>query len=191
VEKPLIKQTLRPFIGNEVGAVMGIEYGVWRDGGRIGVEYDLYGLLSHLVIPEQVSGVTGNRRDDLWRHTCFELFVKEAGEKKNAYLECNFAPSGAWNVYSFSSPRKGMVQADIATTPEITTTPTKKIYSLRAEVDLTGLLSESSTVEIGVSCVVENRNGKQGYWALSHLGETLDFHDPRSFLIRLIGTNPN
>jgi len=94
-------------------------------------------------------------------------------------------------VYSFSSHRKEMAHADIATTPEIKTTPTKKIYSLRAEVDLTGLVPESSTVDIGVSCVVENRNGKQGYWALSHLGETLDFHDPRSFLIRLIGTKPN
>ena len=170
---------------------MGIEYGVWRDGGRIGVEYDIYGVLSHLVIPEQVSGTTGKRLDDLWRHTCFELFVKEAGENKNAYLECNFAPSGAWNVYSFSSHRKEMMQADVATIPEITTTPTKKIYSLRAEVDLTGLISDSSAVEVGVSCIVENRNGKQGHWAISHLGETPDFHDPRSFLIRLIGTSPN
>lgn len=191
MEKPLIKQTLRPCIGNEVDAVMGIEYGVWRDGRRIGVEYDLYGLLSHLVLPQQVPEVTGRRLDDLWRHTCFELFIKEADEKENKYLECNFAPSGDWNVYSFTSYRKEMSPANIVTTPEITTTPTKKIYSLRAEVDLSGLVSESSTVAIGVSCIVENINGKQGYWSLSHPGETPDFHDPRSFLLKLIGTKSN
>lgn len=170
---------------------MGIEYGVWRDGGRIGVEYDLHGMLSHLVIPEQGSGTTDKRRDNLWRHTCFELFVRDAAEKKKGYLECNFAPSGNWNVYSFGSHRKEMVAADIATTPEITTTTTKKMYSLRAEVDLTGLVSESSVIDIGVSCIVENRNGKQGYWALSHPRETPDFHDPRSFLIKLVGTKTN
>lgn len=191
MEKPLIKRTLRPCVGNEVDAVMGIEYVVWRDGGRIGVEYDIHGMLSHLVIPEQCSGATDKRRDDLWRHTCFELFVKEADEKKRGYLECNFTPSGNWNVYSFGSHRKEMADADIVTSPAITTTTMKKMYSLRAEVDLTGLVSESSVIDIGVSCLVENRNGKLGYWALSHPKETPDFHDPRSFLIRLIGTNPN
>jgi hypothetical protein len=94
VEKPLIKRTLRPCVGNEVDAVMGIEYAVWRDGGRICVEYDIHGMLSHLVIPEQCSGATDKRRDDLWRHTCFELFVKEADEKKKGYLECNLLHQG-------------------------------------------------------------------------------------------------
>jgi hypothetical protein len=84
-----------------------------------------------------------------------------------------------------------MADADIVTSPAITTTTMKKMYSLRAEVDLTGLVSESSVIDIGVSCIVENRNGKLGYWALSHPKETPDFHDPRSFLIRLIGTNSN
>lgn len=170
---------------------MGIEYGLWRDGGRLGVEYDLYGALNHLVIPELVAGAAGKRRDELWCHTCFELFVKEAGEKTTQYLECNFAPSGDWNVYSFTSHRKGMRPANLVTSPEIITTATKKIYSLRAEIDLSGLIAASSTVEIGVSCIVENRNGKKGYWALSHPGETPDFHDPRSFLTTLIGTVSN
>lgn len=187
----MIKRTLRPFVGNEVDAVMGIEYVVWRDGGRIGVEYDIHGMLSHLVIPEQRAGATDKRRDELWRHTCFELFVKEADKKKKGYLECNFSPSGNWNVYSFGSHRKKMRDADVATIPNIMTTASKKIYSLRAEVDLTGLISELSTIDVGVSCIIENRNGKQGYWALSHPKETPDFHDPESFLVRLVGTNLN
>lgn len=184
----MIKRTLRPFIGNEVDAVEGIEYMVWRDRGCIGVEYDLYGLLSHLVFPDQ-SAFFDKRCDQLWRHTCFELFFREQDEKKTSYFECNFSPSGNWNVYSFTSYRKGMLPADIVRDVEITTETTKKIFSLRAEVDLAGLVSDSSNVEIGVACIVENTDGKLGYWALSHPGETPDFHDPKSFMIRLIATN--
>ncbi|MFT5699351.1 MAG: hypothetical protein ACI8ZB_002209 [Desulforhopalus sp.] len=189
MEIPLLKRTLRPCIGNEVDAVEGIEYGVWRDGGRIGVEFDLYGLLSHLVIPAQDSGSTGKRVDDLWHHSCFELFVREVGEKTSRYFECNFSPSGQWNVYRFDSYRKKMEQADLKSEPVSSTEITKKIFTIRAEVDLTGLVPESSAVEIGVGCVVENKDGKLGYWALSHPGEKPDFHDPRSFIIRLIGTD--
>ncbi|PHR25888.1 MAG: hypothetical protein COA36_13545 [Desulfotalea sp.] len=183
----MIKRTLRPFIGNEVDAVEGIEYGVWRDAGCICVEYDLYGLLSHLEIPEG-AGLEGKRSDELWRHTCFELFVREETGNKTHYLECNFSPAGDWNMYSFSSYREAMEQAKIAAEPKITIEQAKKTLTLRAEVDLTGLVSASSVIDVGVGCIVENKAGKLGYWAVTHPGEKPDFHDPRSFEIRLIGT---
>ena len=179
----MIKRTLRPFIGNEVDAVEGIEYGVWREGECIGVEYDLYGLLSHLVIPDYLPA--HKRCDDLWQHTCFELFLREADEKKTNYYECNFSPAGNWNVYRFSSYRKGMMPANTVRDPILTIEKTKKIFSLRAEVDLTGLVPDSTLLEVGVSCIIENCDGKHGYWALSHPGEAPDFHDPQSFIIRL------
>lgn len=187
----MIKKTLRPGIGNEVDAVEGIEYGIWRDGGIIGVEYDLYGLLSHLVIRGQDPDSVDTRCDELWRHTCFELFVKEVDEKNTSYLECNFSASGNWNMYSFGSYRKDMVQVKGAEKPKIKIEETKKIFSLATEVDLTGLVHDSSTVDIGVACVVENTAGKLGYWALTHPGVAPDFHDPRSFILRLKATNPN
>ena len=185
-----MKRTLRPFIGNEVDAVEGIEYGLWRDGGSIGVEFDLYGLLGHLVLPEQSASVD-KRCDELWRHTCFELFVREENNEKAGYFECNFSPCGDWNIFSLVSYRKEMVPADVVSAPKITTEITKKIFSLRAEVDLIGLVSESSNIEVGVCCIVENRDGKLGYWALSHPGEAPDFHDSRSFIVRLIATDSN
>lgn len=186
----MIKRTLRPSIGNEVDAVEGIEYGIWRDDGIIGVEYDLYGLLSHLVFPAGHDPVTVDRRSDgLWRHTCFELFVKEVGERNTRYLECNFSPSGDWNVYSFGSYQKEMLQVEGVKNPIITVEKTEKIFSLMAEVDLAGLVPDASAVMIGVACVVENVAGKLGYWALVHPGDTPDFHDPRSFILRLDGTD--
>ena len=49
-----------------------------------------------------------DRADDLWRTTCFELFV--AGEG-TAYREYNFSPSGQWAAYDFDDYRAGMRNA--------------------------------------------------------------------------------
>ena len=178
----MIKRTLRPYTGNEADAVEGIEYGVWREGSKIRVEYDIYGLLSHLVIPSPVTGREPERCDELWRHTCFELFVKEAGETVASYFECNFSPSGDWNVYSFASYRDEMVATQLSSEPSIVIGKAKKIFSLCAEVDLGGVITDSVPIDVGVCCVVEGLGGKFGYWALSHPGEKPDFHDQRSFL---------
>ena len=43
--------------------------------------------------------------DDLWQHTCFELFI---GAKNDAeYYEFNFSPSGEWAAYEFRNYRDG------------------------------------------------------------------------------------
>ncbi|BHH85280.1 DOMON-like domain-containing protein [Desulforhopalus sp. 52FAK] len=178
----MIKRALRPFAGNEADAVEGIEYGVWRDGTKLRVEYDIYGLLSHLVIPPYVEDSKGKRCDDLWRHTCLELFVKDADTQVEGYLECNFSPSGDWNIYSFDSYRTGMTQAYVKSEPVIVTEKTAKIFSLCAEVDLDSFIPAAGAIDVGVSCIVEGLGGTFGYWALSHPGEKPDFHDPRCFL---------
>ena len=58
------------------------------------------------------------RRDELWKHTCFEAFVAEnAGD---GYRELNFAPSGEWAMYSFTGYRPGHEpRPKRAVTPEI------------------------------------------------------------------------
>lgn len=179
-----MKRTLRPFKGNEVDAVEGIEYEVRRKDGCISVDYDLYGALEHLIIPS-AAALEDMRCSDLWLHTCFELFLREVAGDESSYLECNFSPAGTWNVYSFSSYRKEMKPANLVRAPEITVVKTKKTVSLQVEIEVSGLISSSSAIDVGVSCVIESREGKLGYWALSHPGQTPDFHDPRSFEIRL------
>src|SRR5437899_7689045 len=53
----------------------------------------------------------------LWQHTCFEAFI--AVEGQSAYHEFNFAPSGEWAVYAFSSYRNGGPLADEMMRPHI------------------------------------------------------------------------
>jgi len=179
----LIKRALRPFPTGGVDAVEGIEYGVWRDGTKLRAEYDIYGLLGHLVIPPIGEGSVIKRCDELWKHTCFELFVKDADAQVEDYFECNFSPSEDWNIYSFESYRTGMVPAAVKAEPVIVIEKTAKIFSLAAEVDLDGFIPALGEIDVGVSCVVEGVGGLFGYWALSHPRDKPDFHDPRCFLM--------
>jgi hypothetical protein len=178
----LIKRALRPFTGREVDAVDRIEYEVRRDGTKLYVEYDIYGLVSHLVIPPYVSGSEGRRCGDLWNQTCLELFVKEADRQVESYLECNFSPSGDWNIYSLDSYRTDMVQAEVKSEPLIIARQTAEIFSLSVGIDLDDLIPVSEMIDVGVSCIVQDLDGTFGYYALSHPRNEPDFHDPRSFL---------
>ena len=178
----MIKRALRPFPGNGVDAVEGIEYGVWRDGAKLRVEYDIYGALDLLVIPPYKAASDKSRCDGLWRHTCFELFVKDGDRQVEDYLECNFSPSGDWNIYSFESYRTGMRPAAVKSEPVIVVQKTSKIFSITVEADLDGLIPVIGGIDVGVSCVVEGEGEMLGYWALSHPRNEPDFHDPRCFL---------
>ena len=55
--------------------------------------------------------------EGLWRHTCFEAFIKAPG--RTSYHEFNFAPSGQWAAYRFDAYREGMMPADLGASPEI------------------------------------------------------------------------
>lgn len=181
-EQAVIKRALRPYRGNRVDAVEGIEYGIWRDKDMIRVEYDLYGMLSLLRLNEDAGEKEALRCERLWEHSCFELFLKADDRQTEEYYECNFSPSGCWNIYSFSSYRTDMVEAGVVEKPSIDVSQKKKIFSLSAEINVSGIIPASQPLDVGVSCVVEGVDGELGYWAISHPREKPDFHDPRSFL---------
>ncbi len=44
-----------------------------------------------------------NRQNELWRHTCFEVFARRPGAR--SYWEFNFSPKKAWNLYYFDKYR--------------------------------------------------------------------------------------
>src|SRR4051812_28943016 len=62
--------------------------------------YVLRGDVQQIEIP---SSAAPERTDGLWRHTCFEAFLRTRGAP--AYCEFNFAPSSQWAAYSFESYR--------------------------------------------------------------------------------------
>src|SRR6185437_9407616 len=78
-----------------------------RPGG-LALTYRLAGDFPRLVIPQPTEP---RRADGLWRHTCFEAFVRVPGAE--AYVELNLSPSGEWAAYRFDAYRQGMAPLEI------------------------------------------------------------------------------
>ena len=49
------------------------------------------------------------RKDELWRTTCFEAFLKPVAQ--DGYMEWIFAPSGDLAAFGFTAYREGMEEA--------------------------------------------------------------------------------
>lgn len=132
------------------------------------------------------------RADDLWAHTCFEAFIRFAGSPR--YLELNFSPSGQWAAYGFESYRQGIAPAELDAPPRLTQQRSNERLDLRAEVAFSGALLSLGTgpdagperrLRIALSTVVEDREGRLSYWALSHPPGRPDFHHTNSFSLTL------
>jgi len=126
-----------------------------------------------------------SRRDSLWRHTCFEVFIAVPG---SGYYEFNFAPSSQWAAYRFDSYRQGMTEQVLSTCPHVTFAPGARSFVLEATVDLRGLLEESMyrhAPRIGLAAVIEDANRRLSYWALTHPSGKPDFHHPDGFIATL------
>ena len=154
-------------------AIRGVTAEFERDGTRFGCRYSIEGAANKLI---WVSGEP-SRADELWRHTCCELFVMdEAG----GYLEFNFAPSGQWAAYRFDGYRSGMRDLELVA-PRLMVDRGDERLTLHAEVDLPAI----APIAVGLSAVIETADGAKSYWALAHPPGKPDFHHPDCFALKL------
>jgi hypothetical protein len=121
------------------------------------------------------------RADNLWRTTCFEIFVK--ADDADSYLEFNFSPSGAWAAYRFSGYREGNQALPMSWDPNVEPLAQEGRFSLFAEFDSSSF--PKGPARIGLTAVIEETDGTKSYWALNHpLGEP-DFHHADCFVLEL------
>ena len=158
---------------------LAIECEIFRDVYTIAVRFTLAGRLDLLVIPE-----TGEqlRRDDLWRHTCFEAFILPA--EGEGYHEYNMAPSRAWASYRFSSYRDGMEESFIEPLIQHVEQETHKLTQL-AILDFGDDEPLQGPLKVGLSAVIESSDGSKSYWALAHPDGPPDFHNRDCFVALL------
>lgn len=168
--------TLRAHPAIPAPAGLALEAGVQLGAAQLACRYRLHGELERLRLPAGAPG----RADELWRHSCCELFLAGEGE---GYYEFNFAPGGAWAAYHFSAYRAGRNEAPV--TPRLTTQRSARQLVLEAQLDLAalGALARAATLRIGLSAVLEEVTGELSYWALAHGKPRPDFHDPGTFVL--------
>jgi hypothetical protein len=130
------------------------------------------------------------RCDGLWRHTCFEAFIRASSGDE--YYEFNFAPSTQWAAYRFTSYRSGMCIATEISAPSIEVRSSPDRYTLQASLDLNSLsLARKALWRLGLSAVIEDINGGKSYWALMHPAGKPDFHDADGFVHEFSRAEPS
>jgi hypothetical protein len=139
--------------------------------------YLVLGRIDELVVPVAAAPL---RTDDLWKTTCFEAFL--APVNTSAYQEFNFSPSSQWAAYDFTAYRAGMVQAALPAPPEISVD--RQPDRLAVTVTLSLYLPQEPQ-KLGLSAVIEERGGRKSYWAVSHAGDSPDFHRQHCFVLEL------
>ena len=176
-----MRQVLRVHPDSRCSAVTHIEAEVTRPrAGSLVLYYFVTGRIGELRMPPAVAAT---RTDELWRHTCFEAFVRASPGA--AYYEFNFAPSTQWTAYQFSSYRSERCVAIEMNAPRIEVQSSRARYRLQAvlELDQMSRLPSDAVWRIGLAAVIEETNGNCSYWALAHPPGKADFHHSDGFAL--------
>ena len=133
--------------------------------GKLAVRFELDADMTRIVMPTVRPPA---RTDELWRHTCFEVFV--ALPDSDAYCEMNFSPSGEWAMYGFVGYRRGMAPMAVRRPPRIAVRPMPRGLILEAITYLEELPmpKPDAPLRAGAAAVIEEADGRLTYWALTH-----------------------
>jgi len=180
--------------------VRGVRVELERNGGETCLRYAVEGA-DAVVWP---ATVVPERADELWKTTCFELFVMP-GEGAD-YFEFNFSPSGRWAAYAFDAYRAGMRDLALPVDPQVERNGNNIIVrrpglepgsivpqAQRQEALAPSLPPDGSRLKAGatageaiaLTAVIEETGGVRSFWALAHAPGAPDFHNPDCFVARL------
>ena len=206
-----LRLSLHPHPDTPCGALSGIQVEMARVRPlKLHIRYVLIGNIRRVRLRLREP----DRGEALWLHTCFEAFVRVGGDED--YLEFNLAPSGDWAAYRFERYREGMAPAKGATASPLDSqyraapldTERRALlkeagfdtlerfepsfFSLKTELTFPNAmgLAVARPWHIGLSTIVEERNGRMSYWALAHPPGKPDFHDPSCFALELPAARP-
>ena len=162
-------------------AVRGIVAEILCDENRsLTFTYRLLANTEELTIPPPGEP---RRVEGLWRHTCFEAFL--GMKSRPEYYEFNFAPSGEWAAYAFRNYREGgpLDEEDVA--PRISLRDVVGGMELMSTIRLEHLpwIKAGTILSLGLSAVIEERDGSRSYWALKNPTAKPDFHHPDCFAL--------
>lgn len=140
--------------------------------------YQVSGDVGRLRIPDRAKP---GKRDGLWRHTCFELFLAGDGTR---YCEFNFSSSLQWAAYRFASYRGAVTDLKLETAPRIHVETSTSGLTLEAFVRAKELMESNpvSAQRIALAAVIEHGDDYLSHWALAHPATKPDFHHPDGFV---------
>ncbi len=174
---------LQPHPGESSRAALAFDVQAKRAAdGSLCLVYRLEGDIMSLHLPEPAQPA---RKDELWRHTCFEAFV--AGADPARYCEFNCSPSGEWAAYAFSGYRTGMVPLAAEAVAAVRWSRAEDLLGLELRLEPAVFIENGAHLpwRVGLGAVIEERAGVLSHWALYHPSAVPDFHHPAAFALEL------
>jgi len=141
--------------------------------------YSICGDISEIIIPViEYIPKSYKRHDELWKTTCFELFL--GSKKHRKYIEVNLSSDYKYNIYSFDDYRSNMKEERSMILKSI------KNNIAKQKLTLNYILKSKKVININdlrfnITAVIKYKNQKIEYWAINHNKEKADFHDFYSF----------
>lgn len=168
---------LQPFVRNRdtLGFSVGVDLSISLS--KLELKYSCVGPIQSLQLP--ALSMTPARKDGLWEATCFEAFIGDAHSSR--YVELNFSPSKDWQVYEFDSYRQVTGKPSAEIEHEVEVYGSDFLIQLNAILSRSILPSKDQAFDLGLSAVLEHKNGQKSYWALWHSGSKPDFHQRTGF----------
>jgi len=155
-----------------------------REKGILAIHYLLSGKIEDVLMPPP--SVNPARKDELWKSTCFELFLGITNSPQ--YWEFNFSPSGEWNVYRMDAYRRiGFREETSIQRLQLEIQNEADGFVLNATVDLNPVFQQSQLLDVGIAAIIQTNDGNATYWALNHSAPYADFHLRESFILALAG----
>lgn len=144
--------------------------------GMLALRYTVSGRIAEIRIAPPSEPL---RTDELWKTTCFEVFVESMPGA--GYYEFNLSPSSKWAAYHFTNYRDGMALAELSPPAIITGANATHI-----DVDaLIYLPASDAPWQLALTAVIEETDGTKSYWALKHAPGKPDFHAADGFVLEL------
>jgi hypothetical protein len=137
---------------------------------NIRTHFEITGEIENYLFDEQE---TEKREDELWKRTCFELFI--ANNKSSQYYELNLSPSTEWNFYTFDDYKKNMREERSISLPSISFHHNKESYSISVIFDLKKELLDSISFNLAV--ILLDKNNIRHFYSINRKDGQVDFHD--------------
>ncbi len=150
--------------------------------GLLTLHYNLQAQMSRIRVGTEAAP---GRADGLWKHTCFEAFIRPGGS--DGYYELNFSPTRQWAVYQFDAYRHGMRPFELSNPPEIVVRQAASLLELRVTFSLPmgAVPGVAPRPRLALTAVVQEDSGSLCYWSARHPRGKPDFHHPESFALEL------
>jgi len=153
-----------------------------RHNNTLSIHFSITGKTEEILCPKPTGHPT--RTEDLWKATCFEFFL--AIPHRPSYWEFNLSPSGDWNIYHMDEYRRvGFKEETQIQRLPFSIRKGPGCISVECSVDMSPIISIEHPIEVGITSVIQPKDGHETYWALTHPNPQPDFHLRKSFILLL------